>query len=79
MSRSARRTWRAGGPPGAESAEWAEWAERAERAAPDDELLRAQAWSYLHELPKGAQTTAEDAGGPVFVRDLPGRTVGVAR
>lgn len=28
--------------------------------APDTEFFRAQAWSYLHELPAGAQTTAED-------------------
>lgn len=28
--------------------------------APDTEFFRAQAWSYLHELPVGAQTTAED-------------------
>lgn len=28
--------------------------------APDNEFFRAQAWSYLHELPAGAQVTAED-------------------
>jgi phenylpyruvate tautomerase PptA (4-oxalocrotonate tautomerase family) len=28
--------------------------------APDTEFFRAQAWSYLHELPAGVQTTAED-------------------
>jgi len=28
--------------------------------APDTGFFRAQAWSYLVELPKGAQTTAED-------------------
>lgn len=28
--------------------------------APDNEFFRAQAWSYLLELPAGAQTTAED-------------------
>lgn len=28
--------------------------------APDTSFFRAQAWSYLHELPAGAQTTAED-------------------
>jgi len=28
--------------------------------APDTEFFRALAWSYLHELPAGAQTTAED-------------------
>src|SRR4051812_4728202 len=28
--------------------------------APDTEFFRAQAWSYLHELPSGAQTTAGD-------------------
>ncbi|MEV6236770.1 tautomerase family protein [Lentzea sp. NPDC051838] len=28
--------------------------------APDTEFFRAQAWSYLHELPAGAQITAED-------------------
>jgi phenylpyruvate tautomerase PptA (4-oxalocrotonate tautomerase family) len=28
--------------------------------APDTEFFRAQAWSYLHELPAGAQVTAED-------------------
>jgi len=28
--------------------------------APDSTFFRAQAWSYLHELPAGAQVTAED-------------------
>jgi len=28
--------------------------------APDNEFFRAQAWSYLHELPAGMQVTAED-------------------
>ena|SRR5947209_17873372 len=28
--------------------------------APDTPLFRSIAWSYLHELPGGAQTTAED-------------------
>ncbi|MFB6843361.1 4-oxalocrotonate tautomerase family protein [Streptomyces sp. NPDC056373] len=28
--------------------------------APDTAFFRAQAWSYLFELPDGAQTTAED-------------------
>jgi phenylpyruvate tautomerase PptA (4-oxalocrotonate tautomerase family) len=28
--------------------------------APDTPFFRAQAWSYLNELPEGAQTTAED-------------------
>ncbi|HEX6351373.1 tautomerase family protein [Actinophytocola sp.] len=28
--------------------------------APDTEFFRAQAWSYLHEVPSGAQATAED-------------------
>jgi phenylpyruvate tautomerase PptA (4-oxalocrotonate tautomerase family) len=28
--------------------------------APDTELFRSIAWSYLYELPAGAQTTAED-------------------
>lgn len=28
--------------------------------APDNAFFRAQAWSYLHELPVGAQVTAED-------------------
>jgi phenylpyruvate tautomerase PptA (4-oxalocrotonate tautomerase family) len=28
--------------------------------APDTDFFRAQAWSYLHELPAGAQVTAED-------------------
>lgn len=28
--------------------------------APDDEFFRSIAWSYLHELPSGAQATAAD-------------------
>ena len=28
--------------------------------APDNDFFRAQAWSYLHELPAGAQITAAD-------------------
>ncbi|MEU0432990.1 tautomerase family protein [Streptomyces sp. NPDC006290] len=28
--------------------------------APDTPFFRAQAWSYLNELPEGTQTTAED-------------------
>lgn len=28
--------------------------------APDSEFFRAAAWTYLHELPAGAQTTLED-------------------
>lgn len=28
--------------------------------APDTEFFRSVAWTYLHELPEGAQTTAED-------------------
>jgi phenylpyruvate tautomerase PptA (4-oxalocrotonate tautomerase family) len=28
--------------------------------APDNEFFRAQAWSYLHELPNGVQVTAAD-------------------
>lgn len=28
--------------------------------APDNAFFRAQAWAYLHELPAGAQITAED-------------------
>ncbi|MBP2326070.1 phenylpyruvate tautomerase PptA (4-oxalocrotonate tautomerase family) [Kibdelosporangium banguiense] len=28
--------------------------------APDNSFFRAQAWSYLHELPAGVQATAED-------------------
>ncbi|MGY2875503.1 phenylpyruvate tautomerase PptA (4-oxalocrotonate tautomerase family) [Marmoricola sp. URHA0025 HA25] len=28
--------------------------------APDTAFFRAQAWSFLHELPAGAQVTAED-------------------
>lgn len=27
---------------------------------PDNEFFRSVAWTYLHELPAGAQTTAED-------------------
>ena len=37
--------------------------------APDTAFFRAQAWSYLHELPAGAQTTAEDAA-PRFRVDV---------
>ncbi|MET8847811.1 tautomerase family protein [Amycolatopsis sp. NPDC004625] len=37
--------------------------------APDTAFFRAQAWSYLHELPAGAQTTAED-GAPRFRVDV---------
>jgi len=37
--------------------------------APDTEIFRAQAWSYLHELPAGAQTTAED-DAPRFLVDV---------
>ncbi|MEU1806473.1 tautomerase family protein [Streptomyces sp. NPDC019937] len=36
---------------------------------PDTALFRAQAWSYLIELPEGAQTTAED-GAPRFLVDI---------
>ncbi|WP_329310665.1 tautomerase family protein [Streptomyces sp. NBC_01262] len=35
--------------------------------APDTEFFRAQAWSYLHELPEGAQTTAAEDGAPRFL------------
>lgn len=28
--------------------------------APDNEFFRSVAWTYLHELPEGAQTTAQD-------------------
>lgn len=28
--------------------------------APDNAFFRAQSWSYLHELPEGAQITVED-------------------
>jgi phenylpyruvate tautomerase PptA (4-oxalocrotonate tautomerase family) len=41
---------------------------RAERA-PDTALFRSVAWSYLHELPGGAQTTAED-DEPRFLVDV---------
>ncbi|MFJ7213259.1 tautomerase family protein [Amycolatopsis sp. NPDC098790] len=37
--------------------------------APDTEFFRAQAWSYLCELPAGAQATAEDAA-PRFLVDV---------
>jgi phenylpyruvate tautomerase PptA (4-oxalocrotonate tautomerase family) len=37
--------------------------------APDTAFFRAQAWSYLVELPAGAQTTAED-GAPRFLVDV---------
>lgn len=37
--------------------------------APDNEFFRAQAWAYLHELPDGAQATAEDAE-PRFLVDV---------
>jgi phenylpyruvate tautomerase PptA (4-oxalocrotonate tautomerase family) len=37
--------------------------------APDTALVRSVAWSYLHELPDGAQTTAED-GEPRFRVDV---------
>ncbi|MEY9212530.1 tautomerase family protein [Thermobifida halotolerans] len=37
--------------------------------APDTPFFRAQSWSYLHELPEGAQTTAED-GEPRFRVDV---------
>ena len=37
--------------------------------APDNEFFRSQAWSYLHELPAGAQATAED-DAPRFRVDL---------
>ncbi|KOX21162.1 4-oxalocrotonate tautomerase [Saccharothrix sp. NRRL B-16348] len=37
--------------------------------APDKAFFRAQAWSYLIELPEGAQTTAED-DAPRFLVDV---------
>lgn len=37
--------------------------------APDTAFFRAQAWSYLLELPEGAQTTAED-GAPRFLAEV---------
>ncbi|MFJ9869295.1 4-oxalocrotonate tautomerase family protein [Streptomyces sp. NPDC101165] len=37
--------------------------------APDTAFFRAQAWSYLIELPEGAQTTAED-DAPRFLVDV---------
>lgn len=37
--------------------------------APDTAFFRAQAWSYLIELPEGAQTTAEDAA-PRFLVEV---------
>lgn len=37
--------------------------------APDTAFFRAQAWSYLVELPAGAQTTAED-DEPRFLVDV---------
>ena len=37
--------------------------------APDTAFFRAQAWSYLVELPEGAQTTAED-DAPRFLVDV---------
>ncbi|MGA5449075.1 tautomerase family protein [Streptomyces umbrinus] len=37
--------------------------------APDTAFFRAQAWSYLIELPEGAQATAED-NSPRFVVDV---------
>ena len=37
--------------------------------APDTAFFRAQAWSYLVELPEGAQTTAEDET-PRFLVDV---------
>ncbi|WP_406371798.1 tautomerase family protein [Streptomyces sp. NBC_00647] len=37
--------------------------------APDTPFFRAQAWSYLNELPEGAQTTAED-DAPRFLVDV---------
>ncbi|MBA2812991.1 tautomerase family protein [Streptomyces sp. KM273126] len=37
--------------------------------APDTAFFRAQAWSYLVELPEGAQTTAED-DSPRFLVDV---------
>ncbi|MFE6823356.1 4-oxalocrotonate tautomerase family protein [Streptomyces sp. NPDC057690] len=35
--------------------------------APDTAFFRAQAWSYLIELPRGAQVTAEDDAPRFFV------------
>ncbi|GLW47227.1 hypothetical protein Stsp02_28890 [Streptomyces sp. NBRC 14336] len=37
--------------------------------APDTAFFRAQAWSYLVELPEGAQVTAEDAA-PRFLVEV---------
>lgn len=37
--------------------------------APDTAFFRAQAWSYLVELPEGAQTTAEDTA-PRFLVEV---------
>ncbi|MEU6251406.1 tautomerase family protein [Streptomyces sp. NPDC047043] len=37
--------------------------------APDTPFFRAQAWSYLVELPEGAQTTAED-NAPRFLVEV---------
>ncbi|GAA4325185.1 hypothetical protein GCM10023086_52110 [Streptomyces venetus] len=37
--------------------------------APDTAFFRAQAWSYLVELPDGAQSTAED-GAPRFLVEV---------
>jgi phenylpyruvate tautomerase PptA (4-oxalocrotonate tautomerase family) len=37
--------------------------------APDTAFFRAQAWSYLVELPEGAQTTAED-DAPRFLAEV---------
>jgi len=37
--------------------------------APDTAFFRAQAWSYLVELPEGAQTSAED-DAPRFLVDV---------
>jgi phenylpyruvate tautomerase PptA (4-oxalocrotonate tautomerase family) len=37
--------------------------------APDNAFFRALAWSYLHELPAGAQVTAED-DQPRFREDV---------
>ncbi|WP_019357897.1 tautomerase family protein [Streptomyces sp. AA1529] len=37
--------------------------------APDTAFFRAQAWSYLVELPEGAQTTAED-DAPRFLSEV---------
>lgn len=38
--------------------------------APDTAFFRAQAWSYLVELPEGAQTTADDDGVPRFLVEV---------